>query len=160
MGRCGPAPPTDVWSPVARTDPHLQRLAQVPAFRALTPKQVALLASQADTVGVPAGHLLVRQGDPGAECFVLLSGEVSVAVDGVEVAVLSEGAVFGELALIDPAPRSASVTTLSPTEVLVIGAQRFAPLLEEVPQLARQIMVGLARRLREVDREGGWQEGV
>ena len=134
-------------------DAHLERLAQVPVFRALSPAQLRTLAAQADVVGVAAGAVLLREGEDGRECFVLLSGEVSVTVDGTEVAVLGDGAVFGELALIDPAPRDATVTTLSPVEVLVISAQRFAPLLDEVPQLARQIMVGLARRLREADRE-------
>lgn len=138
---------------MAKKDLHLERLAQVPAFRALSPAQLQALGKQADTLPVAAGAVLIRQGDVGQECFVVLSGEVSVTVDGAEVAVLGDGAVFGELALIDPAPRDATVTTLSPVEVLVIGAQRFAPLLEEVPQLARQIMVGLARRLREADQE-------
>lgn len=136
---------------MARKDQHLERLGQVPAFRALTPRQLKVLGAQADTLSMAAGTVLVRQGETGQECFVLLSGEVSVSVDGTEVAVLAEGAVFGELALIDPAPRDATVTTLSPVEVLVIGAQRFAPLLDEVPQLAERIMVGLARRLREAD---------
>lgn len=134
-------------------DAHLDRLALVPVFRALSPAQLRTLGAQADLIGVAAGTVLLREGDDGQECFVLLSGEVSVTVDGTELAVLGEGAVFGELALIDPAPRDATVTTLSPVEVLVIGAQRFRPLLDDVPQLAQQIMVGLARRLREADRE-------
>ena len=138
---------------MTKKDLHLERLGQVSAFRALSPAQLQALGRQADTLGVAAGVVLISQGDDGQECFVLLSGEVSVTVDGTEVAVLGDGAVFGELALIDPAPRDATVTTLSPVEVLVISAQRFAPLLDEVPQLARQIMVGLARRLREADRE-------
>lgn len=142
---------------MARKDSHLDRLATVPMFRALSPKQLQTLAKQAETIGVGAGTALVTQGEYGSEFFVLLSGEVSVTVDGAEVAVLSEGDFFGELALLDPAPRDATVTTLSPAEVLVIGAPRFAPLLEDVPQLAQKIMVGLARRLREADTRRVWQ---
>ena len=136
---------------MASKDPLHDRLREVPMFRALSPKQLQTLTKQADTIGVEAGKVLMHQGDVGHEVFVLLSGEVSVSVDGVEVAVLTEGEFFGELALLDPAPRAATVTTLSPSQVLVIGEQRFRPLLEDVPQLAMQVMVGLARRLREAD---------
>jgi CRP-like cAMP-binding protein len=142
---------------MARKDSHLDRLAEVPMFRALSAKQLQLLAKQAETVGVGIGTELVREGDPGTEFFVVVSGEVSVTSGGTEVAVLKEGDFFGELALLDPAPRDATVTALSPVEVLVIDARRFRPLLEDVPQLAQQIMVGLARRLREADARRVWQ---
>jgi CRP/FNR family transcriptional regulator, cyclic AMP receptor protein len=134
-----------------RKDQHLERLAQVPLFRPLSKKELETLGRAADAVDVPAGKELVTEGTAGREFFVILSGEVSVAVGGNEVAVLSEGQWFGELAIIDPAPRDATVTTLSPSELLVIDASRFQPLLEEVPVLGRKIMVGLARRLREAD---------
>ena len=137
-------------------DAHLDRLAQVPLFRALSRKELEALGRAADAVEVAAGEVLVSQGEAGREFFVLMSGEVSVSVGGTEVAVLAEGQWFGELAIIDPAPRDATVTTLSPCEVLVIEATRFRPLLEEVPVLSHKIMVGLARRLREAD-ERVWQ---
>lgn len=142
---------------MTRKDAHLDRLAAVPMFRALSPKQLQTLGKQAETLGVGAGTALVREGERGQEFFVLLSGEVSVTAGGSEVAVLKEGDFFGELALLDPAPRDATVTALSPVEVLVIDAPRFQPLLEEVPQLAQKIMVGLARRLREADTRRVWQ---
>ena len=142
---------------MARKDSHLDRLAAVPMFRALSAKQLQTLGKQAETVGVGIGHELVREGDRGTEFFVVLAGEVSVVSGGTEVAVLKEGDFFGELALLDPAPRDATVTALSPVEVLVIDVRRFTPLLEDVPQLAQQIMVGLARRLREADGRRVWQ---
>ena len=142
---------------MARKDSSLERLAAVPMFRALSDKQLQLLGKQADTVGVSVGTELVREGDRGTEFFVVLSGEVSVVAGGTEVAVLKEGDFFGELALLDPGERDATVTALSPVEVLVIDSRRFLPLLEDVPQLARQIMVGLARRLREADTRRVWQ---
>jgi CRP/FNR family cyclic AMP-dependent transcriptional regulator len=88
---------------------------------------------------------------------VLLDGEVSVTVAGAEVAVLGQGEWFGELAIIDPAPRDATVTTLTPCELLVIDGRRFLPLLEQVPVLAHKILVGMARRLREADGQRVWQ---
>ena len=138
-------------------DQHLDRLSEVPMFRALSRKELEALGRAADAVGVPAGATLVEEGAAGREFFIVLSGEVSVQVGGNEVAVLKEGQWFGELAIIDPAPRDATVTALSPCELLVIDGRRFAPLLDEVPVLARKIMVGLARRLREADRAQVWQ---
>ena len=136
----------------ASKDQHLDRLSEVPLFRALSRKELQALGRAADTVGVAAGTKLVEEGKTGREFFIVLSGEVSVQLRGQEVAVLKEGEWFGELAIIDPAPRDATVTALSPCELLVIDARSFGPLLEEVPLLAHKIMVGLARRLREADR--------
>ena len=134
-------------------DKHLERLSEVSLFRALSQKDLQVLGRSTDTVGVGAGHTLVKEGEPGREFFVVLSGEVSVSVGGDEVAVLKEGQWFGELAIIDPAPRDATVVTLTPCELLVIESRRFLPLLEEVPVLSHKLMVGLARRLREADRK-------
>ena len=77
---------------------------------------------------------------------------MSVSAEGREVAVLGPGDFFGELALLDPAPRDATVTAVEPCELLVIDGRRFAPLLEDVPLLARKVTAGLAHRLREADR--------
>jgi CRP-like cAMP-binding protein len=141
----------------ASKDQRLDRLSQVTIFRALSRKELESLARATDSVEVPAGKPVVTQGQSGREFFVLLSGEVSVTVDGNEVAVLKEGEWFGELAIIDPAPRDATVTTLTPCELLVIDGRRFLPLLEELPVLANKILVGLARRVREADSSRVWQ---
>jgi CRP/FNR family cyclic AMP-dependent transcriptional regulator len=144
---------------VARSskDQRIERLSSVSLFRALSRKELETLARAADAVEVAAGTTLVEEGAAGREFFIVMSGEVSVTAGGKEVAVLAEGEWFGELAIIDPAPRDASVSALSPCELLVIDARRFGPLLEEVPVLARKIMVGLARRLREADQARVWQ---
>ena len=138
-------------------DSHLDRLSSVSLFRALSRKELEALGRAADAVEVAAGTTLVEEGATGREFFIVLSGEVSVRVAGQEVAVLKEGEWFGELAIIDPAPRDATVSAISPCELLVIDARRFGPLLEEVPVLARKILVGMARRLRDADTARVWQ---
>lgn len=138
-------------------DLYLDRLHRVPMFRGLNQKQLRTLAQQADSLEFDAGRILIKEGQRGEEFFFLLSGKVSVTVGSKEVAVLGDGDFFGELALLDPAPRDATVTTLEPSELLVIGARRFQPLLDDVPQLARKIMAGLAHRLREADKQRVWQ---
>lgn len=142
---------------MANKDQRLERLSGVSIFRALSRKELETLGRAADTVSFAAGTTLVKEGEAGREFFVVLEGEVSVQVGDREVAVLQDGSWFGELAIIDPAPRDATVTTLTPCELLVIDGRRFLPLLEEVPILAHKILVGLARRLREADRARVWQ---
>ncbi len=132
-------------------DEHLERLGEVSVFRALSRDDLQVLGRSADTVEVTAGTVLVKEGEIGREFFVLLSGEVSVVAGGQEVNVLREGQWFGELAIIDPAPRDATVTATTDCELLLIDSRRFRPLLEEVPVLAHKIMVSLARRLRQAD---------
>lgn len=132
-------------------DENIQRLGEVSVFRALSREDLQVLGRSTDTVEVKAGTVLVKEGEIGREFFVLLSGEVSVVAGGKEVNVLSQGQWFGELAIIDPAPRDATVTATSDCELLLIDSRRFRPLLEEVPALAHKIMVSLARRLREAD---------
>ena len=143
--------------PRSSKDSHLDRLSSVSLFRAQSGKELEAVGRAADAVDVAAGTTLVEEGSAGREFFIVLSGEVSVRVGGQEVAVLKEGEWFGELAIIDPAPRDATVSAISPCELLVIDGRRFAPLLEEVPVLARKILVGMARRLREADTARVWQ---
>ena len=140
-----------------RKDDYLKRLEQVPLFRGLNHKQIETIGKQADTVQVSAGSKVIREGEHGEEFFIVLSGEVSVSCQGMEVATLGDGDFFGELALFDPAPRDATVTALSDTELLVVSAQRFQPLLQDVPLLARKVTSHLARRVREGDTARVWQ---
>ena len=135
-----------------RKDDYLKRLEQVPLFRGLNSKQIEIIGKQADDVQVEAGRTLVREGEHGEEFFIVLNGALSVTCQGTEVATLGENDFFGELALFDPAPRDATVTAIVPTELLVVSAQKFQPLLQDVPLRARKITAALARRLREADR--------
>lgn len=142
---------------MSRKDAHLDHLHQVPIFRSLSRKHLETVARQGDAVQVPAGRAVITEGEDGQEFFIVLSGKLSVTVGSKEVAVLGEGDFFGELALFDPAPRAATVTASTPCELFVIDARHFQPLLEDVPLLARKVTAGLARRLRESDRQRLWQ---
>jgi CRP/FNR family cyclic AMP-dependent transcriptional regulator len=138
---------------MSRKDAYLDHLHAVPMFRGLTRKHLEVVGKQGTTVDVPAGRAVIREGEHGEEFFVVISGKLSVTAGGKEFAVLGEGDFFGELALFDPAPRDATVTADTDSQLLVIGAQQFAPLLEDVPSLARKVAQVLARRLREADRQ-------
>ena len=89
------------------------------------------------------------EGEAGDALFVILQGTAAVLRDGVEVAEVGEGSYFGELAILDGAPRSATIRTKSDVKVAVLGIRMFRTLLREVPDLAEQLLVGLAGELRK-----------
>ena len=134
-----------------RRDEYLTRLQQVPMFQALNAKELKTIGRQAESYRFDTGQVLVREGEKGREFFVIVDGKVTVTRAGVSIADLGPGAYFGELALLDPAPRDATVTATTPGEALVVEQRRFANLLADVPVLAWKIMVGMGRRLHEAD---------
>ena len=132
-------------------DSYLDHLASVPLFSACSKKDLKLVARRAEDVKVPAGKELVREGAPGHEFFVIVDGTATVKKGNRKVARLGAGDFFGELALLDKAPRNATVVADTSMEVLVLGQREFSGLLDEVPGLAHKMLTGLARRLREAD---------
>jgi CRP/FNR family transcriptional regulator, cyclic AMP receptor protein len=132
-------------------DKKLDRLGKVRLFSACTNKELAQIGRASDEVSVPAGKELVTEGTGGHEFFLILEGEATVSRGGNEVATLSAGDYFGELALLDRAPRNATVTAKTPMTLLVIGQREFSGVLEEVPGLAHKLLIQMAGRLREAD---------
>ena len=136
---------------MSRRDAFLDHLAQVPLFSALSRKELALVARRAEDVKVDPGRVLVSEGSTGSEFFVIIDGTANVTRRGRKVATLNPGDAFGELALLDKAPRNATVTAQSPMEVVVLGQREFGGLIDEVPGFARKLLAGMARRLRDSD---------
>ena len=129
----------------------LEELARVPLFSACSKKELQLIAKRAEHVDVPAGKVLVREGAAGAEFFVILDGTAEVSRHGRRVATLDPGAFFGDLALLDRAPRNATITATTPMELMVLGQREFAAMIDDVPGFAHKLLTGLAHRLREYD---------
>ena len=136
---------------MTRRDTFTAHLAQVSLFSACSKKDLSLVARRAEDVRVDAGKVLVSEGATGAEFFVILEGAAKVARHGREVATLGPGDFFGDLALLDRAPRNATVTATTPMELVVLGQREFAGLIDEVPGFAHKLLAGLARRLRAYD---------
>ena len=134
-----------------RKDQYLDHLARVPLFSACTRKDLSLVARRAEDVHVGEGKVLVTEGSAGAEFFVIVDGKARVTMRGRKVAELGPGRFFGDLALLDRAPRNATVVAETPMELLVLGQREFAALIDEVPGFAHKLLAGLARRLREAD---------
>jgi CRP-like cAMP-binding protein len=117
------------------------------------PEAAAELRQLATRRRYPAGAALFLEGDVAHEALVLLTGEVKVSVGSVEggeviLDVLEPGSLVGELSVIDGKPRSATVSALSPVEVLAVGAVAFNEYLERHPRLLRGLLIEVIDRLR------------
>ncbi len=123
-------------------------LESVGLFSRCTARERRTIARHAQTASLPAGTDLVVEGEPGDALFVIIDGKAAVLRDGVEVTQVGEGSHFGELAILDGAPRSATVRATTDVKVAVLGIRMFRTLLREVPDLAEQLLVGLAGELR------------
>jgi CRP-like cAMP-binding protein len=126
-----------------------QLLANVALFSACTDKEIDRLARHAELVDFAAGDVLMKEGEIGHEFFVIVDGEVGVTSDGNTLAKLGPGSYVGEMALLDPGPRTATVTALRDTQAVLIASREFYAAVDDVPGLSRKLLAGLARRLRE-----------
>jgi CRP-like cAMP-binding protein len=128
-----------------------QALAGVPLFAACSKRDLQIIARHMQVVAVPAGTALMREGDVGDAFYVVLHGAALMETGGQEVGRLGPGDHVGELALLDPAPRIATVTATTHITVGVVDARTFAAIVRDVPALTGKLMAALARRLRQRD---------
>jgi CRP-like cAMP-binding protein len=136
---------------MARKNEYLDHLARVPMFSACSRKDLEAIARHADQVEFDAGHHLIHEGESGREFFVILDGAAELTRLGKRLGTIGAGDFVGELALLDKAPRNASVTAMTPVTALVLGQREFNGLLATVPALTHKLLVGMARRLHELD---------
>jgi voltage-gated potassium channel len=120
-------------------------------FRGCSARDLAAVARLMDRVDLPEGRVLVREGKPGLECFIIDEGKVSVTRDGEEVAMLGPGDVLGELAILSGGARDATGTAVTPISVYVLHQAAFHGVLSEVPSVRNHVFQVLAKRLREVE---------
>ena len=136
----------------SKIDPKIDRLRAVPGLAGTSDKELARLVPYVDDAELPAGFVLMEEGKPGREAFVIIEGEAEVTVHGSVVARLGTGEVIGEMSLLDHSPRSATVVAATPLKVLVLDPVGFRSILR-TPSVATGLATGLAKRLRDV--EGG-----
>jgi 5-deoxy-D-glucuronate isomerase len=99
----------------------VKRLEQVALFSRCTKSDLKIVARHVESIRVESGRTIVRSGAEGDALFVVLDGTATVERDGRTVAELGGGDYFGELALLDPAPRAATVIATSDTDLAVLG---------------------------------------
>jgi CRP/FNR family transcriptional regulator, cyclic AMP receptor protein len=143
--------PLATYAAAMARDQRLAALAAVPLFSACTKRELQKLARAGDELNVEAGRKLVDQGATGREAFFILDGQATVRRGNRKIATFGPGDYFGELALLDHQPRTASVTADTPMKVYVLDSRHFEGVLDEIPGLARRLLGQLASRVRELD---------
>jgi signal transduction histidine kinase len=133
----------------------LEELRQIPLFADLSEEDLEQLYRMAETVSIPAGQLVLREGDQGDSLYVVLTGELEVTKrqgsQDILLAVYMPGQFFGEMALLEQAPRSASVRTLQESRLLVISQAAFQTLLTCSPSAPLKILHTVTSRLRSTE---------
>ena len=132
---------------------YLEHLSKVPLFTACSNRDLQKIAKASDEVTIEAGRVLVEQGGIGRECFVIIDGTATVKRNNRKITTLGTGDYFGELALLDGGPRTASVVAETDMTVLVLGQREFHGLLDEVPGLSHKVLSTMAKRIRELDQK-------
>jgi CRP/FNR family cyclic AMP-dependent transcriptional regulator len=115
------------------------------------PSFLGLFKSEENVVTVKAGDVLFRKGDPAKAMYVVLSGELRVGDGNKIFEQLAPGGLVGEMALIDHAPRAATVTALTDSSLAEIDEKRFLFLTQQTPTFALNVMRVLSQRLRRMD---------
>lgn len=128
-------------------------LKDVGGFEGLSDKQISLLTDRAAVRSYSKGAIIVNEGDEGTSLFVILSGSVKTFLsdeNGKEVVLSTQGAgeYFGDLALFDDEPRSASVMALEPCKVMIITKAQLREAIKEDPDIGFSLLHGLAKRVR------------
>ncbi len=108
----------------------------------------ALTALDETPLKLDPGQVIFREGDPGHEMFLVRSGTVDLKVGDTVVETVGQGGVFGEMALVDKAPRSATAVAGPACSLVLVEEHSFNDLLRRVPGLGLEIMRVMARRLR------------
>jgi CRP/FNR family transcriptional regulator, cyclic AMP receptor protein len=131
--------------PMAKPSPDLLR--KVPLFSGLDDKELESLADEFNERRFSAGDSIALEGEGGLMFFVVESGEATVEVHGREVGKLGPGSAFGEIALIDRRPRTATVTAQSELTTFGLPVFVFRPFVEARPEVAWKLLEAMADRL-------------
>src|SRR5690349_20201468 len=134
----------------------LDLLRKVPTFARLTEDQLALLAASVGSQSFERGETIFHQGSIGSALYIVVSGEVRITIlsaAGQEhtVAIFRAGDFFGEMALLDGQPRSASAKALHPTLALTLHRAAFLHTINACPPIAAALLEAMALRLRQTN---------
>jgi CRP/FNR family transcriptional regulator, cyclic AMP receptor protein len=126
----------------------VEELSRVPLFSGCSRKDMQTIARVVKDIDHPAGTVIAREGDPGVGLFIIVEGTTEVTIGGRRKAKLGPGDFFGEIALLDGGPRTATVTATSDVKLLGLTEWTFRGLMLEHPQIAMKTLQAMAGRLR------------
>ena len=144
--------------PSSRSKEAIDSLAAIPLFAGVDREDLEILASHLIERRFPKNTSIVEEGLPGDYMYIIRSGRVKVTKlsdEGREkiMGFLEAGDFFGEMALLDRAPRSASVKTLGEVRLLALSRRDFLDVLRKSPDVSMAVIAELSRRLREMDEQ-------
>ena len=144
----------------SRAGSRTTTLKAVPFFSQLDDRELEAVRALATEKNYPKNAVVLTEGEMGDSLYMIQGGKVKVFIgdeNGREIIlkILSPGAFFGEMSMIDKQPRSASVTTLEQSTFLVLTHVAFERCVEQAPRIAALVMQCLAQRVREADRKIG-----
>lgn len=154
-----PHPPRGSIPPMT-TDFNAGHLGSVRMFASLDETELHVLSGATEVERVPAGKEIVSEGEIGDEFYLIITGVASVLRGGRFVATLSSGSHFGEIALFDRGPRTATVVADTDCELLVISHDDMLRVIEQAPTIAHKLLAGMAAQLREVAAHGAYWGSV
>lgn len=129
------------------------KFAKVSIFSGCSKRELQLITRAAKEVNHKDGTVIAREGERGIGLFLILEGQCKVTIGGRTKAKLGPGDFFGEVALLDGGPRTATVTASTPVKLVGITGWVFRGLLMEHPSIALKTLEGVAGRLRAVSKE-------
>jgi CRP-like cAMP-binding protein len=135
-----------------RTSAQEVDLSKIWLFAPCSTRDLRKVRQSLDEITAEAGEVLVEEGTTGHEFFLIVSGTAAVRRKGRKIATLGPGQYFGELALLDRQPRSATVVAETDMDLLVLEQRHFLGLLDTLPSLSRKLLGAMAARLREADK--------
>lgn len=124
---------------------------RVPIFQALRDDFIVRLAAGMNELSFPGNCAIFREGEPGRSLFIVVSGRVRIHIGKKPLTMITQGKYFGEMAVFDAQPRSASATTLEPCECLELTQDQLYDAIEETPEIAVNIIRELSRLIRQMN---------
>jgi CRP/FNR family transcriptional regulator, cyclic AMP receptor protein len=128
-------------------DPRVERLRTVPLFGGCSDKELTFIATRVEEVDIPSGKVLCRKGESGGDFFVILQGKAEVDT-GTAKKTLGPGDFFGEIALLDDGPRTATVRSVTPMRSLVLSHAQFRDVLHQNADITVKVLRAVTERLR------------
>lgn len=137
---------------------YKQAIKSVPLFSGLTDRELEVLAISGSRRKFPSKNVVFQEGDLGEVLYIILSGRVKVLLTGKDgqefiLSFLGPGNFFGEMAILDSAPRSATVITVETCDFFLLGQKELSELLLIHPDISMKILKNLSQRLRKVSEQ-------
>lgn len=126
----------------------VEELSKVPLFSDCSNRDLQTIGRVVKDIDHRAGTVIAREGEPGVGLFVIVDGEAEVTIGGKKKATLGPGEFFGEIALLDGGPRTATVTATTDVKLLGLTEWVFRGLMQEHPSIAIKTLQQMAGRLR------------